>query len=508
MLLWGSYILIEVQLLFGMFFKVLPREGIMNAERWIGIVLLALSAAVLAVSENRKRLMTWFKEHRSFEMVFLILLFFWNIVTCFLHHIQTERPVFLENDWWLFASAVVAFLLFPFAGMLRKEERKTVIDRLILIVIAVSTVFCVWVLWQYVHMNYVVFPSGNRLAKTADFRMAVGEANNTSTCMLALLDLCLYMVFTRKSFRKIPYLFGAAAAFPAMVLANSRTCWYAAVLAAALIGFCLTYRRMREKKRTVRILSGVALSVVCIFAMYILRGGVFTLFDRLESAASAKAAEAVTQNAVYRGGCEPVFLSAPKKTEGAQSGLVPIDSAATDTANKYDRPLSGDRYSGLNGRIDIYKASLFMMFTSRYRFLFGVTVEDSITAMQGLYGRRDIYHAQNIVLQTGVCFGVPAMLGMIVFLVSLTVRCFRVMFTQRPMPFRGFWIIPIILIELMAVDMMETYLNYSANIVCPVFYLFAGWLVELDREAHPSERTLPRLFRTRRKVTGKSTEGS
>ena len=472
-LLLAALLLVEFHLFYSAFYHVLPWMPLRNIERWAGLVL--LGSFLFLLPKSFAGLKSWMKSHRSYEMLFLMFLFFWNILTCLLRHLQTGRPTFRENDWWIFVSGLVAFQFFPLAGILGKDRFKCTIEMMFKIVIFPHAVFYAWTLWQYAHKNYVTFPSGVTLMKTLDHRMSIAEPNTTSACCLAMLGLCLYMVFTQKSMRKVPYLFGAAIYFTGLVMANSRTCWYAVLLMAVLICICGTGQLMKKKRFRLQLLCGLLLSAVCVLAMYGARGGIFRLLDRTEEAADLQAsmsAQTAAQTAAQTQTAELRPLSGHHNDE----------KETAKSTDKYDRPLSNDRYSGLNGRIDIYKAVLFLLFTSRYRFLFGVTVADTETVLQGIYGVEEAVHAHNIFLQTGLCFGVPAMLGMLVFLILLLICCYRVMFLEKDRLFHGAWMIPVLLISLMLVDMLECFLNYSNSIICPVFYLFAGWLVELNRK--------------------------
>ena len=268
-LLLATLLLVEFHLFYSAFYHVLPWMPLRNIERWAGLVLLA--AFLFLLPKSFSGLKSWMKAHRSYEMLFLMILFFWNILTCFLRHQQTGRPTFRENDWWIFVSGLVAFILFPMAGILGKDRAKHTIETMIKTVLFPHAVFYAWMLWQYFHKNYVVFPSGIRLMKTADYRLAIAEPNTTAACSLAMLGLCLYMIFSRKAFRKIPYFLGAAIYFISLVLANSRTCWFAALLMAILICICGTRHLMREKRFRVQILCGLVLGIACVVTMYCVR---------------------------------------------------------------------------------------------------------------------------------------------------------------------------------------------------------------------------------------------
>ncbi len=123
------------------------------------------------------------------------------------------------------------------------------------------------------------------------------------------------------------------------------------------------------------------------------------------------------------------------------------------------------------------------MFSRKLVFLFGVTPADFGASIYGIAGvNKKMWHAHNLWLQTGVSFGFPAMLGMVVFSGFVAVRSLRVCFRRRGNPFPGIWMIPVILLCLLAEDVTEMYLLFtSLGPASPVFDLLLGWVVELDR---------------------------
>ena len=124
------------------------------------------------------------------------------------------------------------------------------------------------------------------------------------------------------------------------------------------------------------------------------------------------------------------------------------------------------------------------MLSRKLIFFFGVPSLDIGSAVFGRYDIDFAYlHAHNFLLTTGMTYGVPTMIFAAVFLVSVFVRCFRVLFIHKKTLFRGFWMIPVILAALVAEDMMESYLCVSAwSMTCITFYLFSGWIVAMDKE--------------------------
>ena len=88
-LLPATLLLVEFHLFYSAFYHVLPWMPLRNIERWAGLVLLA--AFLFLLPKSFSGLKSWMKAHRSYEMLFLMILFFWGVLTCFLRHLQTEK---------------------------------------------------------------------------------------------------------------------------------------------------------------------------------------------------------------------------------------------------------------------------------------------------------------------------------------------------------------------------------------------------------------------------------
>ena len=463
-LCWGAALLLEFHMLHCLYRDVAAHYLFYTrAERWLGLVLLAaglgyLLFTLLTQNQAGKKLKLFFGRFCSFEQGYLVFVFFWYIVVVALRQFffgQYHKPgyYFHGNDWWIYLTALVAFVIFPMARFLGNRKMERAVPVMLKIVLIPNIVFHTWVLWHYFNLHTVRLPSGTYLRMDPAFAMQIGGNQNMAGAHgMTMLLLCLYLALRQKSWRKFPYVYGMAVYFIVMVYTNCRSGWYSCLLALCVSAFLGTRELLKGKRRAVRNGYAVLAAAGAVLLLHAARAGLFLLLEQILR---------------------------------AKGVLSPLETLAGRTWE-----------TGLNGRGPIYRACLYVMFHSRYAFLFGVTPTDLGTTIYNLFGVDEVYpHAHNFFLQMGVCYGVPTMVLTILFAVMLAVRSFRVLFWYEAQLSRGAWMIPVIVWSIMALDMMEAYLNASNTMVLVAFYLFAGWLVALDAECRGNRKEMTRQLK-------------
>lgn len=80
--------------------------------------------------------------------------------------------------------------------------------------------------------------------------------------------------------------------------------------------------------------------------------------------------------------------------------------------------------------------------------------------------------------------GVPAMVMFFLFLVSLAIRSVRVMLGKyrSKMQMKKSYLIPASVLCFVLIDMAEVYLLTRFSVIGCFFFLFAGWIVAVDRK--------------------------
>ena len=497
-LFWAIIFLAEFHMFACSFREVLPgySDPCFRLERWIGTAILAALLIYFGISAfcypgTFVKLKALFQKMPSFEQAYMLWVFVWYIVVLTVWQVIKGNDInlFKENDWWLFEQALMSFVFFPLPCIMGSKRAKKLIETMIKLVLIPHMFVWSWILWQYFHMNYIVFPSGGQLTMLPDMSLSFGYNRNiTGAGAMIMMALCLYFIATQEKLRKLPYFFGLAVYLAILLLSNCRTSWYSTLLIGILGSFFAVWFGLKGRPWLFRIFLGVILAVGCVIFLHWLRGEIFILLDtsyiRLQdTAAAAETARAYVQTTqVYGPSLLKESVSFCPDFSSAGFSSVPL-AVETGTAVDFARTLESDG-GGLSGRVPLYKACLDVMFSRKLIFFFGIPSSDFGAAMYGQYGIQTYYnHAHNFLLTMGVYYGVPTMLFTAVFLVLVFVRCFRVLFINKKPIFQGLWMIPVILAALVAEDMMESFLNLSAwSMTCISFYLFAGWIVAMDRE--------------------------
>ena len=89
-------------------------------------------------------------------------------------------------------------------------------------------------------------------------------------------------------------------------------------------------------------------------------------------------------------------------------------------------------------------------------------------------------HAHNVILQVGVAYGVPAMIGFIIFLVFIFLRSVQILFMKKEQSFRCAYMVPVVVLCLVVMNLAEAYLVGYYAIMSSVFFLFCGWIIEME----------------------------
>lgn len=477
-LLWATLILCIYHMAICMVRYIVEDRSIYeNYDRWFGLVLLGAIIVYFFITirffpRNIARLKTISLEARSYEHRFLFFLFFWYILSCAMRQFYIGTHAFKDNDWWLYITGLTSFVMFPLASFAGANRAKKLIDPMLLVILIPHMIFFAWVIWQYFHMNYVTFPSGTILEMNREngIGLAIGENRNiTGMSSLTLLCLCWYMVFTQKSFKKIPFAFGVLIYLTTMILSNCRTAWYASLIMFAMLAFLLSWYGLKDKGKWIVFASGLLSAVLCVMAVHWFRTELFHYLDQ-----AVHFSEPVTTSAHTN--AEAVLLSSRlfQSQQVAGASVSPL-GASSDYVRTFQ--------SGLSGREPVYRASFAVMSDRIYNFLFGVTHADVGKSLYGRCGVNRVFpSAHNYFLQMGVAFGVPVMVASMIFIGSLLLRCFRIVFRHKEQLFPGAWMVPVVVITQLAGEITETWITAGSSIVCNTFYLFAGWVVAMDIE--------------------------
>lgn len=414
---------------------------------------------------------------RAYEYWFLFILPFWYVLSAALRQVTAGVPSVRDNEWWIFITAVCSFILFPLAGFAGAERARKVIHLIVKAVLIPNLLFTVWILWKYFHIESVSFPSGNFLAMMDDYSLIIGENRmHTGYRALAMSAICVYLAFSEKSYRKIPYSIGILVYLSTLILSNNRGSWYAVLLLFAILAFLLPWHTLRENSRLARCLLGLLCVFACVLVLHWFRGEMFRLLDRtIASHNDSLAMSRITAESTGGRFGGNTWQVAPLASAVKQEQASP-----SATVRSFD--------AGLSGRGKVYKASLSAMFRDVHHLLFGMTHAEVGTALMEFTGGNTVQSsAHNFFLQMGVAFGVPMMLASVVFAIMLLLRSWRILLAEYEL-FPGSRMVPLVIIPMFIADMVDTTLTAGATFPCAAFYLFAGWTVALYGTSTPEEK--------------------
>ena len=463
-LYWGALGLAEFHLLWTLMRFVIWQKPYLKFEKWVGLALVAGTALylVLAATADAKHRTTGqnsaavqnstagqnsalapmralLKRAKSPEHIFLAVFFVWYIVVCVVRTLLERKSYFSANDNRLFYAALTAFVLFPLAAIAGRDKVKKTVDVMLLSAVAAYTPVCAWVLWNFYQGVFVNLPSGNVVKLYQGLSLMIGvHRNTTAAYSLILMSVCVYFLVSMK--RKVKYVIFIPAAvvhFFVIILSNSRTCYMvliAMIIVPALVRGSGYLKRIRVKHKGLVAAGAVLVLAAVVVALYFARSGI-------------------------------------------------IASNAETWREKLNNPdaMRVRKMVGLNGRVNIWKASIKLMISSWDRFLFGVTPTELPSILWDI-GKFPVKqpNCHNMFLQVGTCFGVPMMLMYIWFTASIALRGLRVMKSDAGALFKGAWVIAVIVFGLLMTDMLEvlTFVNSFFNL--PVLYILSGWIVGMD----------------------------
>ena len=384
-------------------------------------------AAVLGVAVYVVVMMTRYRLHAKSAIVphikrlfsganlWVTLLFLWYLAACTVLSAD-ESYIFKMNDRFLLDTFISFFVLYMIPW-----NRKTY-DWFIHILMAVETVFMVWVLYNNFKLNILTVPGG-QIGMAENYSLVIACNRNTTGAFAAVfLMLALYMVSVQKGVLRWAYAAAAVIQLFPLYLSNSRTAYLACVITIAAAGFFLVQRKYTGKYKS---LLAVGCGLLCGAVIYFLKYGVMAVYD------------GVTHLSEYLG------------VDGV--GIRDVDLLNT------------------SGRLVIWKTAVKAMFLSAESFMVGVTPA-GVEAVLGYLQNVENYamYTHNQFLQMGVAFGIPGLAVFCVWLLKMAKQCWKVAFHGR------YWMLSCMILMLVLSNMMESYLVAYFYFCGSVFFLVCG----------------------------------
>ena len=420
---------------------ILP--ALMTADLWTAIlfgaavlVYVMITAAYLPKSMDRIR--AGFRRYLSVDGIILAALFLWFVVCCLYYGRGTMR---LVVGYWPYVMdmGICTLILFPLPGVLGWKKTKTVLEWVFHAIMAFSTCFAVWALWNLFTLDIVTLPNGLSVGmdKKTTFYMGV-NTNIGAAIGVTMILICLYMAATHRGAIRWVYATALLPHLTATLLTNSRANFIALLVVLPAFAFMLAWHGSRKLLLWQRIAAGLAAALGMGVLLWFLRYWVFDLFES---------------------------ISGMKATQINKQGLLK-DS----------------------GRLKLWPACLRLMTRSPEDFFFGTPIADFFETIKAV--KNEMYnstrysgqaHAHNMILQIGVTMGMPAMLAFVGYLVITFLRCLRVGLVKSRGQMKGMWALPLGILALVIVNMFEPFIFLYFSAMGCLFCLYAGWVKALDK---------------------------
>ena len=432
-------------------------------ERWFGLVLLIVAVVSLPVSafissDFRQTCKLFLKKLCSYEQLFLLILFLWFAVGCFILQQKEGLPYLKAADWLLFDTGISVLILFPLARFLGRKNASSLINFILHLVLISYSLFTAWALWHVIHFTVPTLPSDNFLGMSRYGKLYLGVYYNmTGAIACMMLGLSLYMIISQKLFWKILYGVFSLLHLVVLMLSDSRTAFLGGLFLIICSAFCFSWYCLGKNQNFTavhNVLFSLVAASLCGVLFWHLRSvitGGYTAFSQAHNISVSPSAY-------------PAFLSAGQ-------------------AKMQALPLAREIVPDLNGRTDIWHAALKVITSSPLTFFIGVTPVGLTEALVKIGGiTEQFYSTHNVFLDVAVKFGVSVALGFLVFTVKIALCCLRILFRTKGESFKNIFMIPLIIITLFVLNLTEGYLIAYYCIPSCIFFLLCGWITAVQSD--------------------------
>ena len=357
-----------------------------------------------------------------------------------------------------------ALLLAPLAVLLEKEQRETLFD-VILAVLVLALAFAMLLVLFLLYTNRTPFSvPGGQVGLDTELRLRLNCHGNTTGAYALTLSLAsLYLALRRGVWPKL--VFGAAFGvhLAVMLLSNSRTALLALLFSLSLLA---AVRLLQEKRlgSLARRIGAAALAVGALLAgVLLLRAGLYALLERQTHTAEALSAG---ENLA-----EVMITPDPVTPEEAAKSEEII--AARESESSGGRALN----LNTNGRTEIWRHCLSLLFADARRALFGYTPSGIRPAIRAASSGAFNTYSHNQFLEIALGFGLPALLLFLAWLLVLFTLSLRLLLRGSVRDA----VLPVLLLALVIANLTEAYLVYYHYLPGAAFFLVSGFAAEKAR---------------------------
>ena len=395
----------------------------------ISYVLLGYTAigGVILTAETRGRL--------KLQRIQMILLGFtgWFLISCVSKSFREGADVVSSNMANIVDVAVLMLVAFPLGTILARENKRSIILKIALRVLVFGwSLFWVYILIVIFQGKKIVTPTGGAIEMLDGLWLQMNcHYNLTAMGQLTFFMGSAYLaLLAEKKLLKAAYLSAAAVNYISIVLTNSRTSFYCAVIGGSMLVGVIGYLKTKDKKILKRILIAVGITAGTAVVLYLSRKAIFGIYNSMIS------------------------------------GLSGVEA--------YIRDLSMDGAGTLNGRTNIWMYAFNGTTRSASSLIFGDTpVYIPYILNQFSNGKRFAY-THNQLVEVFSSTGVVGFVIFMAFLVLMLRNTWKLAIKQRNET--AYLCIPVIIFILLMANQMEAMLMYFRVPSSYVFFFLCGVL--------------------------------
>lgn len=412
-----------------------------------------------------------------------------------------NKDMYLFIDKALVYQGMLMFCTFAAARMMKREQRRTMMNVLTVIVGSFAFFLSAASIFVVLTDTYIHIPPEDIWITVTKYGIGGGKffyamnllsahRNGTALWIFIGFALMLYQFFAcrRKAWR-IPIVIAAVTEFVTVALCHSRTVSVSLGFCAGLLAVLLAIEHFREKKKVIVVPAAAVLCLAVTVLTYKAGDLSLSVVSKL-SAKTIPAFAQVYENSEHK--LNPDNFGITIKEISSPVRQKPIAQAMTLSSHHEAKPV---QLAAENAGIDMSEQrdfmndlSTFTLRTKIWKAVIPAIKDRPATALIGTltktmiepirqYAGVEANHMHNYLLQTLMLMGIPGLLLVAAVSVLIVVKALRIFFNDDGrVPFEAkLLVLPVAAI--MLDFMLEAGLFTTADLRCLSFYIFAGLLL-------------------------------
>ncbi len=384
---------------------------------------------------NKTRLFSSLKSKLGLHL--LAFMFAWFILSQMANVILRSPKSAYYAPNAILDTLLLFFVFFPFGCSIVQNGVPQIGKRLFIALLFIWSLFMLYVVVNALMNRVISLPGGIRLGIYGNKKLNLNNNSNHTSCFeFVFFCLCAFMAYISKKYSiRIMYIFFCVIHYFGLVLSDSRAFFLATSVFCSGMSFYWALRRLQNKAIWSRILFSALLAIVIAGLLYLMRLAVYEIYSYTARLA----------------GAESIFKQ---------------------------KAIRDENFSNLHGRTDIWANCIKELFSKPVTFFFGEGIANSKQITLRQFGQELYTHNQFI--EVAICAGVPALVGLLAFLILLFRNAFLILL-EKPVIMAHVFIVLSICVLLLA-NCVEALLMFYRRPGSYVFFLCSGWLCEYTRQ--------------------------